>query len=270
VVRPRPRGVAAAVSLRDAYSATGAAWRDGPERVYERLADVLVAASPVSLDGERVADVGAGAGATSRAIQRAGGHPIGLDLAEGMLRVDRHQRPPAVVADARRLPLASGSCAAVVAAFCLNHIPDPEQAITDAARAVGPGGVVLVSAYAEGDTHPVKAAVDAAVTELGWTADPWIGEIRAQSIPALATAERARAVAGRAGLDATAEEVAVPFPDLGPADLVAWRLGMAQVAPFFASLPQGARRRVETRALHLLGPHAQPLVRRIVILTVRT
>jgi SAM-dependent methyltransferase len=258
------------VSLRDAYSATGSAWRDGPERVYERLADVLVAASPVSLDGERVVDLGAGAGATSRAIQRAGGLPVGLDLAEGMLRVGQSERPPAVVADARRLPLASASCAAAVAAFCLNHIPDPGQAITDAARVVGPGGVVLVSAYAEGDTHPVKGAVDTAVTELGWTADPWIDEIRAESIPVLATADRAQAVAGRAGLQATAAEVAVPFPDLTPADLIAWRLGMAQVAPFFASLPEGARRHVEARARHLLGPHPEPLVRRIVILTVQT
>lgn len=255
------------MSLRDAYSATGSAWRDGPERVYGRLADVLVAASPISLAGERVADVGAGTGATSRAIQRAGGRPIQLDLAEGMLGVDQATRPPAVVADARRLPLASGSCTAVVAGFCLNHVPDPEHALVEAARVARPGGVVLVSSYAEDDTHTAKAAVDTAVTELGWTPEPWIAAIRADSIPVLATADRALAVASRAGLEARAEMLAVPFPDLTPADLVAWRLGMAQVAPFLASLPEGARRRVEARALHLLGPHPDLLVRRIVILT---
>ncbi len=57
------------MSVRDAYSATAGAWRDGPELVYERLADVLVATSPISLAGKLVADVGAGAGATSRAIR---------------------------------------------------------------------------------------------------------------------------------------------------------------------------------------------------------
>jgi SAM-dependent methyltransferase len=253
--------------MRDAYSATGAAWRDGPERVYERLADVLVAAAPIPLAGERVADVGAGTGAATRAIQRAGAHPIQVDLAEGMLGVDRCQRPPAVVADARRLPLASGSCAAVVAAFCLNHLPDPDHALVESARVVRPGGVVLVSAYAEDDTHPARIAVEDAITELGWTADPWIAEMRADSMPVLATPERALAVAARAGLDATAQEMAVPFPDLSPADLVAWRVGMAQVAPFIASLPEAARRQVEARALDLLGPHPDPLVRRMMVLT---
>jgi ubiquinone/menaquinone biosynthesis C-methylase UbiE len=66
-----------------------------------------------------------------------------------------------VVADARRLP-SHGSCAAVVAAFSYNHVPDPDAALVDAARVVGPGGVVLASAYATQDTHPVKAAVDRA------------------------------------------------------------------------------------------------------------
>jgi hypothetical protein len=129
---------------------------------------------------------------------------------------------------------------------------------------------VLVSSYAEGDSHPVKAAVETAVTELGWTADPWIGEMRTDSIPMLATSDRALHVANRAGLDATAKAIAVPFPDLSPADLVAWRLGMAQFAPFVGTLPEAARRQVEARALDLLGPAPEPLVRRIIILTART
>ncbi len=258
------------MNLREAYSETGAAWRDGPERVYEHLADVLVASSPISFAGERVADVGSGTGAASRAIRRVGGHPVQLDLAEGMLRVDQGERPPAIVADARRLPLASASCAAVVAAFSLNHVPDPGLALADAARVVAPGGAVLASSYSEGDGHPVKDAVDLAVSELGWTEAPWIAEIRTGSIPVLATADRALAVARRAGLDATATEMTVPFPDLRPADLVAWRLGMAQVAPFMASLSSAVRRQVEARALDLLGPSPDVLVRRIVILTVRT
>lgn len=256
------------MTISEAYSATGAAWRDGPERVYQRLADVLVAASPISLAGELVVDVGAGTGAASHAIRRAGGRPVAIDVADGMLRVDQHQRPPAAVADARHLPLASGSCAAVVAAFCFNHLPDPERALVEAARVTRAGGVVLASAYAADDTHPVKAAVDTAVTELGWTADPWIGEVRAEGLQ-FGTTERALAVATRAGLTATAEAIAVPYPDLGPADLVAWRLGMAQVAPFVASLPEAARRDVESRALELLGPTPEPLVRRIIILEVR-
>jgi SAM-dependent methyltransferase len=257
------------VTLDEAYSATGSAWRDGPERVYQRLADVLVAASPISLVDLTVADVGTGTGAASRAIASAGGRPIAVDVAAGMLRVDQRERPPAVVADARQLPLASGSCAAVVAAFSFNHVPDPEVALAEAARVVGRAGVVLASAYAEDDAHPVKGAVEIAVAEEGWSGDSWIDDLKAHAIPMLATTDRAAEVATSAGLDATATAVTVPFPDLSPVDLVAWRLGMAQVAPFVASLSGAVRRRVEARALDLLGPHPEPLVRRMIILTAR-
>ena len=115
----------APVSISAAYSATGAAWQRGPGRIYDHLAEVLVAASPIARAGRRVLDVGAGTGAASRAIAGVGGRAIAVDLAEGMLRTDRAQRAPAAVADARRLPVATGSCGAVVAAFSYNHVPDP-------------------------------------------------------------------------------------------------------------------------------------------------
>src|SRR5687767_7852362 len=117
----------------DAYSATGAAWQVGPGRVYDRLAEVLVDLSPVPLAGRLVLDVGAGTGAASRAIARAGGRPVAVDLALGMLAVDRRRRPPGAVADGRRLPLATDSCGAVVAAFSFNHVPDPQRAFGEAA-----------------------------------------------------------------------------------------------------------------------------------------
>ncbi len=257
------------MSLGHAYSATGAAWQRGPERVYQRLSDVLVAASPISLAGQLVADVGAGTGAASRAIERAGGRPIALDLALGMLGVDALDRPPAVVADVRRLPLADGSCAAVVAAFSFNHVRDPGVALTEAVRVVGAGGVVLASAYASDDDHPAKAAVDTAAAEAGWTPEPWVDEVRPRRMPLLATVDGARAVAHSVGLDPEVQHLEVPFPELGPADLVAWRLGMAQLAPFVAGLPSSAHERIKRRALDLLGPDPEPLVRRFILLTIR-
>ncbi len=195
---------------------------------------------------------------------------MALDLAEGMLRVDQGRRPPATVADVRCLPLATGSCAAVVAAFSFNHVPDPHVALREAARVVASGGVVLASAYAVDDHHPVREAVDTALGELGWTADPWSAELRVGSMPLLATVDRALRAAARAGLDAIADAISVSFADLTPSDLVAWRLGMAAVAPYLAGLPEAARLRAEARALHLLGPRPQPLVRQMIVLTIRT
>lgn len=251
-------------ALGDAYSASAAAWQRGPRRVYDRLAALLVAASPVPLARRTVLDLGAGTGAASRAIAEAGGRPLAVDLAAGMLRAIPPPRPPSAVADARRLPLASGSVDGAVAAFSLNHVSDPHRALQEVSRVLRPGSPVLVSAYATDDQHPVKAAVDAAATELGWQPEAWVDELRATSIPVLATEDGARRAAEAAGLTwLRVQRMEVPFPDLGPDDLVAWRCGMAQVAPFVAALDPADRQRLHSRARALLGD-APPLLRRIV------
>lgn len=250
--------------LAAAYSDTGVAWQVGPGRVYDHLAEALLTTAPVPLAGRTVVDLGAGTGAASRAIAAAGGHPIAVDLALGMLRAIGPARLPCAVADARSLPLADRSVGGLVAAFSLNHVPDPHRALAEAARAVRPGGPVLASTYADDDHHPAKTAVDAAAAELGWVAEPWVAELKASFMPILATVDGARLAAERAGLgDAVVAKVEVPLPHLDANDLVAWRCGMAQLAPFVAGLDDAARRRLRERALELLGD-PPPLVRRMI------
>lgn len=259
-VSPRLDGLA------DAYSQTGTAWQAGPGRVYDRLADVLVAAAPLPLSDRTALDVGAGTGAASRAIVRAGGHPIACDVAPGMLATIAAEGWPAVAADARALPLAAGSVDVVVAAFSYNHVPEPVLALAEARRVAVPGGVVLASVYASDDDHPVKAAVDAAAIESGWEPPSWLIGMRSSAVPLLATVERATAAATAAGLErATVTHVEVPFPELGPEHLVAWRMGMAQLAPHLAARPEVDRAVIAARALELLGD-APPLVRRMVVI----
>jgi ubiquinone/menaquinone biosynthesis C-methylase UbiE len=254
-----------ATSLADAYSATGAAWQAGPGRIYDRLADTLLDHAPSSMAGRLALDVGAGTGAASRAIRRAGGTPIALDLARGMLAFDQGHRPPAVVSDARRLPIASGTCGAVVAAFSYNHLTDPERALAEGRRVLAPGGFLLASAYANGDSHPVKDAVDRAAQEMGWRQDPWVTSLKASAIPHLATVEGAQRAVLAAGLAAEVRAVDVAFPELDAEQLVAWRMGMAQVAPFLAARTDAERRFVANRALELLG-EPEVLVRRIIVI----
>ena len=59
----------------------------------------------------------------------------------------------------------------------------------------------------------------------------------------------------------------VPFRDLGGADLVRWRLGMAHHAPFFVALDERPRRQVEADCLERLGSDHHPLVRSIIVLS---
>lgn len=255
-------------AVADAYDRTGRSWQDGPARlVYDRLAEVLVAASPVPLAGRRVLDVGAGTGAAARSIRAAGGRPVAVDVSLGMLRANATSAGRAVVADARRLPVPTGAVAGVVAAFSFNHLPDPAAGFREAARVCRPGSPILAAAYAADDHHPVKAAADQAMAEAGWVVDPWYTELRARAVPLLATADGMLTAARTAGLAPRAGEVTVDLPDLTPDDLVTWRLGMAQSAPFLATLAPDARIRIHARARHLLGPTPPRLQRSIVVLT---
>jgi SAM-dependent methyltransferase len=254
--------------LADAYSRTGRAWEEGPARlVYDRLAQVLVAASPVPLAGRQVLDVGAGTGAAARAIVAAGGRPVAVDVSLGMLRANTTTVGRAVVGDARRLAVRTGAVDGLVAAFSFNHLRDPATGFREARRVCRPGSPVLVAAYAADDHHPVKAAAEQAMVEAGWAPEPWYDDLRAHALPRLATVDGLRAAAGSGGLDGHAEGLVVAFPELSPGDLVAWRLGMAPTAPFLAGLAPAARARVRARALALLGATPPPLQRSIVVFT---
>jgi ubiquinone/menaquinone biosynthesis C-methylase UbiE len=252
--------------LASAYSATGVAWERGPGRIYNRLAGVVVGLSPVELADRVVIDLGAGTGAASRAIARAGGTAVAIDPAWGMLAVDRPKRPPAVQADALALPIGGATIDGVVAAFSINHVSEPVVALRESARACRPGSPIVVSTYAGGDAHPAKDAVTDALREHGFEPDSWVGELYRDAMPRLADPTRCADVAKAAGLDATVHAVDVAFPELGAAELVEWRLGMAQHASFLASLAADERAAISARAVARLAD-APTLVRSILVIT---
>jgi ubiquinone/menaquinone biosynthesis C-methylase UbiE len=232
--------------------------------VYDRLAEVLVAQTPVDLGRRLVLDLGAGTGAAGRSVRTAGGTPVATDVSWGMLRADpAGSAGRAVVGDARRLPLATGALGGVVAAFSLNHLDDPATAFREAARVCRPGSPVLAAAYAADDHHPVKEAVEQALTEVGWAAAPWYREVRVAAVPLLATTDGMLAAARAGGVDGEVRHVVVDLSHLSPADLVSWRLGMAQTAPFLAGLSPTVQTSVRRRALELLGD--PPPLRRSII-----
>ena len=254
--------------LAEAYSATGGEWARGPERIYERLADAMVSCSPVPLTGRHIVDVGAGTGAGGRAAVRAGAASIvAVDAALGMLDHDARARPPAVAADARCLPFADRAFDGGIAAFSLNHIATPADGLREMARVARRGSPLLAAAYAADDTHPVKQAVEGALVAAGWRPPPWYGELREHITPILATVEGFRRALAGAELEqgARVEALRVRFDDLRPKELVRWRLGMAQHAPFFAGLSEEAARAVVDDALARLGTSPPTLVRSVLV-----
>jgi SAM-dependent methyltransferase len=252
-------------SLAADYSTAGRAWVRGPARIYDELARILVEQAATDWTGRLVLDVGSGTGAAARAVAEAGGLPVATDLAAGMLAANP-DRGPRVVADALELPIGDDSVHGYVAAFSLNHLQEPARALAEATRVVRRGGPILVSSYAADDGHPAKGATEQAARELGWSPPDWAGELRTARTPLLATPDRMLTVGRAAGLrSARARRVEVRFPDLTPRQLVGWRLGMAQLAPFVQTLGPADRTTLERRAVDLLG--APPvLVRPMLVL----
>jgi ubiquinone/menaquinone biosynthesis C-methylase UbiE len=255
-------------SVADAYSATAPAWQAGPGRVYDRLAEVVAEACPVPLASALVLDLGAGTGAATRAAQRRGADVVAVDVAFGMLAADAGTRPPAAVGDVLALPFADGAFHAVLAAFSLNHVDDPVAGLREAVRVLRPGGGLVAASYSDDDDHPVKEATEAAARDRGWRQASWYEAVRSDNAPRLGTIERASEVANQAGLmGAAVANIRVQFPDFGPHELVAWRLGLAHLAPFVARLPPAERVGLVADAVTRLGADPPILERSLILLT---
>lgn len=104
--------------------------------------------------GMLVADVGSGTGFLAEAALDAGARVIGIDISEAMLAQARSKfagrRFESRCGAADHLPLGDGEADAVVANMVLHHAPDPAGAIREMARALKPGGTLVVT---DADTH---------------------------------------------------------------------------------------------------------------------
>ncbi len=256
-----------------AYDQVAEAWLAGAEPAYRPFADALVAASQEPLRGQRVLDIGAGTGAASRSLLAAGAVPCAVDESWAMLRTAREVLPlaAAVAGDALALPFADSCWDAAVSAFCINHLTEPGRLLAEAGRVVRPAGVVLASTFAEGEDHPVKHAVETVLLEAGWEPSPWHQQFRYRTSGLTSSPARLEAVAWDSGLDDV--RVVSVLVDSGlrtPAELVGWRLGMAEPASFLGTLATHRREAVIAAAVRAVGAAPEPLRRPVLILTARS
>jgi SAM-dependent methyltransferase len=200
------------------------------------------------------------------ALVRRGAGVIGVDLSLGMLRRDARRRPPAAVADVRALPVRSGALDLATAAFVLNHLEDPVPAVRELHRVLRPGGVLLASTFEGEAAHPAKAAVEQVVRSFGYQPPAWYVQVKERAMPVLAAADAFARAAREGGLEhveVTRVEVGLA---LAPAELVAWRLGMAHTAAFVATLPGGAKDDLRRRAEQLVGQVEEPVELAVLVL----
>jgi SAM-dependent methyltransferase len=98
--------------------------------------------------GERVLDLGCGAGRFVAALREAGADAVGVELAEGALERARRNVPGA---DLRRLgaegevPVEDSSVDLVWCSEVLEHVPDTAGLLSEARRVLRTGGRLLVT-----------------------------------------------------------------------------------------------------------------------------
>jgi demethylmenaquinone methyltransferase/2-methoxy-6-polyprenyl-1,4-benzoquinol methylase len=147
-----------------------AAMFDGVARRYDRTNTILALgqdkgwrrATRAALDlnpGDRVLDLGAGTGESTREFLRAGARAVGADISVGMLSTGKATRPEVTLlaGDALALPFADGCFDAVTISFALRNVHDPVAALAEMARVTRPGGRLVICEFSRPTFAPFRA-----------------------------------------------------------------------------------------------------------------
>ncbi len=126
--------------------------------VGSNLLDRLTTAQPCT----EIVDLGCGTGYFTRALAtRYAVAPLGMDLAEGMLRHARERSPQTtswIVADAETLPLRTGSQDLIFSSLALQWCPDLALVLREAYRVLRPGGCLAFNTLLHGSLYELREA----------------------------------------------------------------------------------------------------------------
>jgi len=108
------------------------------------------------LPGQKVLDVAAGTGVSTKALVASGAWCLATDFSLGMLSATKDPWLPRVAGDALHLPFADDSFDAVTISFGLRNVEDPTAALAEFARVTRPGGRLVVCEFSRPRPAPIR------------------------------------------------------------------------------------------------------------------
>ena len=202
-------------------------------------------------------DVGSGTGALTGAIAELAGPRaiLGIDRSEGFVQHLRAEAPDSrwtfEVGDARALPVATGSCDAVVSGLVLNFVETPKDMLAEMCRVGRDGSTVAVYVWDYGSGMELLRRFWDAATRLDPSAAPLDEAVRFP-ICAPGPLRILFEQAGLAGVAVRGIEVPTPFRDFD--DYWAPFLGGQGPAPTYAMSLTTERRHALREALRASLP----------------
>ncbi|WP_028477092.1 demethylmenaquinone methyltransferase [Nocardia sp. CNY236] len=106
--------------------------------------------------GERVLDLAAGTGVSTRELRKSGAWCLAADFSRGMLAAGRFRAVPMVAADAMALPFGDNSFDAVTISFGLRNVADVDLALREMLRVTKPGGRLVVCEFSAPVRQPFR------------------------------------------------------------------------------------------------------------------
>lgn len=127
----------------------------GMQRQWRRELEHALAPRP----GQKILDLAAGTGMSSRRLADAGALVVPADLSFNMLSEGRKRQPdlPFVNADALQLPFADDTFDAVTISYGLRNVEDTPAALAEMLRVTAPGGRVVIAEFSTPTWPPFEA-----------------------------------------------------------------------------------------------------------------
>ncbi|VAX16501.1 hypothetical protein MNBD_NITROSPINAE02-188 [hydrothermal vent metagenome] len=230
-------------------------WDNWLDENMSELNSILTGYAGVA-QGHKILDLGSGTGYPAIHAARevgAGGDVVGLDLADRMLEVARKKSADEGVenitfktCDIRKIPFDNESFNAITSRFCFMFLPHLSDTLSEALRALKPGGKIAGAVWASVDDNPAFTLPVGVIKEYADVPQP---DPQAPGLFALAEPGKLKRAMENAGFsDVTEKEIGITWKyESGEIFVQSFKELAAPMKALFNSLPADQREEAESR-----------------------